>query len=212
MRRIRLSTLALAAGACIALAAAIACELEHRGYPKRLAGLTPLRVSIAEAENVRSSFTAVWSERHYVALVFPGNVDIEMATALDQAISAVGRANQGATRFDFDWRVLEGAVEVGRGSGQTNPTSSFGSRERGLGFGEFPALAGHTYELEVRRGPGFEQFLRATPVVEIGVNSPGPSLGLPLIQEFARPLAGIFAVVGLGLLTGAVLTARERAG
>lgn len=32
------------------------------------------------------------------------------------------------------------------------PTGSFGSREQGLSFGEFQAVAGHVYQVQVRAG------------------------------------------------------------
>ena len=85
MTRINLGTLALGAASVVAFVAAIACELDYQRYPEQLAGLTPLRVSMAGADTVRGSFTAVWSEPHYVALVFPGSVDTEIAAALHHA-------------------------------------------------------------------------------------------------------------------------------
>ncbi len=62
--------------------------------------------------------------------------------------------------------------------------SAFGSREQGLTFGEFPAIEGRTYQLEARPGTAFEKWARTEPVLQVGVNVPGPSLGLPLVKEF----------------------------
>jgi hypothetical protein len=85
----------------------------------------------------------------------------------------------------------------------------FGSSERGLIFGEFPAVAGHTYALEAWPGTAFEPWARANPTIEIGVNVPGPSIGLPWVKEFGRPIAIILAIFGLMFLSGAVWTARR---
>lgn len=144
-----------------------------------------------------------------IALVFPSNVDPETAALLSQAESTIGGVRENAIHFDFDWRVLEGGVEVGRGSGRARPTGGFGSGERGLVFGEFPAAAGHTYELEARSGSGFESWVRANPMIEVGVNVAGPSVGLPFVKEFSRPIAFILAIAGLMFLCGAVWTVKK---
>lgn len=111
MTRPTIKTLALAIPALVLLAAAVACEIDHRNYPKQLAGLTPVRVPMSTSEPVRASFPAVWSERHCVALVFPPNVDQEMAALLRRASDSMGSRNV-AVSFDFDWQVHEGGVEV----------------------------------------------------------------------------------------------------
>ena len=193
MPRVRIATVALSGLSFVFLAAAAACEFEYRQYPVQLAGLTPLRVSMATSEPVRASFTAVWSERHYLALVFPPNVDLETAALLTQAASTVGATRAEIVRFDFDWRVRENAIEVARGSGRAHPTGAFGSGERGLQFGEFPAVAGRTYAVEATPGASFQAWTRASPSIEVGVNSAGPSVGLPWVKEFSRPIAIILA-------------------
>jgi hypothetical protein len=186
------------------------CEIEHRRYPTLLAGLVPLRATLGAGETLRASFTAVWSEPHYVALVFPANVDREIGATVERLASAVGRLDQSAPKVEFGWRILLAGREVGRGTGEAVPTAAFyRSGETSLAFGQFPADAGHTYELEVRQGPGFEPFVRAVPMIEIGVNSPGPSLGLAWANEFDRPLAGLLAILGLALFASAVWTTRR---
>ena len=168
---------------------------------------------MAESETVRASFTAVWSEPHYVALVFPANVEPEIKAALDRLALSLGGPSQNTPQLDFDWRVVSASTEVGRGSGRERPTRAFfGSLETGLAFGGFAVNAGQTYELEVRRGPAFEPFAHAVPLIEVGVNSPGPSLGLLWVKEFSRPIAVILAAVGLAFLGGAAWSMRERAG
>jgi len=209
MAKVKLATVSLGGLSLVLLAAAAVCEYEYRRYPVQLAGLTPLRVSIATSAPVRASFTAVWSEPHYVALVFPSNLDPETAALLFQAESTIGSTRENAVHFDFDWRVLEGAIEVGRGSGRGRPTGGFGSGERGFTFGEFLAVAGHIYELEARPGTAFESWARANPLIEVGVNVAGPSIGLPWVEEFSRPIAFILAIFGLMFLGGAVWTGRR---
>ena len=209
MARISLGTIALGGLSFVLLAAAAACEFEYRQYPLQLAGLTPLRVSMAKWEPVRESFTAVWSEPHYVALVFPSNVDLEIAAVLAQAASAVGSTREGTVQFDFDWRVREGAIEVAKGSGRAHPTGAFGSGERGLEFGEFPAVAGHTYSVEAIPGAAFKAWTRAAPSIEVGVNSAGPSIGLPWVKEFSRPSAIVLEIFGLAFLGGFIWAIRR---
>ena len=215
MRRVSIATVTLGSLSLVFLAAAAACEFKYRQYPVRLAGLTPLRVSMATMEPVHASFTAVWSEPHYVALVFPSNVDQETVASLARAASLVGARTEQAIQFDFDWRVREGAIEVARGSGRGRPTSAFGptsalgSGERGLAFGEFPAVAGHTYAFEATPDTAFQAWTHAAPSVEVGVNSAGPSVGLPWEKEFSRPLTIILAGLGLTFLGGAIWTIRR---
>ena len=205
MLRPNIGSMALGVLSLVFLAAAASCELQYRQYPAKLAGLTPVRVAIASGP-VRTSFTAVWSEPHYVALVFPANVDPEIATMLDQATDTVGAVRENPVHFDFDWEVREGATEVGRGSGRSRLTGSFGSGVRGFMFGDFPAVVGHVYQLEARPGPAFQTWAAAKPLIEVGVNSASPSIGLPLVKEYSRPIAVMLAILGFTFLGGAVWT------
>ena len=209
MTRPNIATVTLAILAFVFLAAAVACELEYRSYPAQLAGLTPLSVPMSASEPVRASFAAVWSEPHYVALVFPRDVDSETAALLRQASDAVGAVKESAVHFDFNWQVHEGALEVGRDEGRARPTGSFGSLEQGLEFGEFPAVAGHVYQIEIRPGPDFGAWARAQPVIEVGVNTASPSVGLPWVKDLARLLELIFASFGLIFMGGAIWTMRR---
>jgi hypothetical protein len=210
MGRIQIKTIVLGVGGVLAFSAALSLEVERREYPARLAGLVPLRISMSQQNKatLRTSFTATWTEPHYVALVFPNNVgDLELV--LQRAESAVASQQQDGPQFDFDWRALEGAIEVGRGSGRVKPTGSFGGRDRGLAFGEFPARAGHVYVIEMSRGPGFDRFPRTPPILEIGVNSAMPSIGLAWGRQFDGVVAWCFALLGVMLLGWAVLSYRK---
>jgi hypothetical protein len=181
MNRLRLKTIVLGIIGVLAIAAGLSFELDRREYRRRLAGLVPARLvlSVQDEARVRTSFTAAWTEPHYVALVFPDNLDNpELERVLDRAQEAVGSLQAGGPQFEFDWRALEGGIEVGRGSGRAKPTASFDARGRRLAFGAFPAHAGHVYVIEVSREAGFDRFLRIRPVLEIGVSSAGPSIGL----------------------------------
>jgi hypothetical protein len=161
-------------------------------------------------EPVREQFTAVWNERHYVALVFPKTDNAEITASIREASSNVGAFKESGVHFDFDWQVLDGAVEVGRGSGRTRPASAFGSSEaQGLAFGEFQAVAGRKYQVEARPGPSFGQWSQAKPLLEVGVNSPHPSIGLAITKELDRPIALVFASFGLLFLGGAIWTSKK---
>ena len=213
MARAGIATVSLAGIGCLLLVAAIACESEFRQYPAKLAGLTPVRVPIATNQVLRTSFKAVWSEPHYVALVFPSDVDPESAQLLAQANRSVGAARENPVPFDFDWRAFEGGTEVGQGSGRARPTGAFAlagaSGRQGLGFGEFQVIAGRTYDLELRSGPAFDRFARLGPMIEVGVNTAGPSVGLPWVKEFSRPVAIVLASFGLLFLAGAIWTFKK---
>jgi hypothetical protein len=58
--------------AVAAFAAAVSLFVERSRYPYYFAGLTPVRVSLADTRgsDVVASFEAVWSEPHYVAVIF----------------------------------------------------------------------------------------------------------------------------------------------
>src|SRR5436309_9158932 len=120
MSRIQIKATVLAVCAVLAFAAALSLELERREYQARLAGLVPLRIPLSQHNEaiLRASFTAVWTEPHYVALVFPDHVgDLELENFLQRAGTAVGSQQQDGPQLDFDWRTLEGPIEIGRGSG-----------------------------------------------------------------------------------------------
>jgi hypothetical protein len=106
--RSRLKTIVLGVCGILALAAALSSVVEQRAYPARLAGLVPLRIPLSQQDeaNVRTSFTAIWTEPHYVALVFPNNLgDLELESLLQRARSAVSSVRQeDGPQFDFDWR------------------------------------------------------------------------------------------------------------
>ena len=109
-------------------------ELGFRQSCLDFASLTPLRVSLAQQQDVfRCSFTAGWSVSHSVELVFPSSADVEMQALLEQVSSVSSRAS--APRFDFSWKVLEGSRQVGEGSGLNPITGSFGGGSYGLSFG-----------------------------------------------------------------------------
>ena len=203
-------TISLTGAAFVCLAVAAACELEFQQYPEKFAGLTPLRVPVEKSETVRASFKAVWSEPHYLALVFSSGTNPEVATLLDQASASVGSTKTIAIAFDFDWRAFEGTSEVGRGSGRNPLTGVFGTREHGgLMFGEFPVIAGKTYHVEIQPGPAFAPVVQLKPTMEVGVNRAGPSIGLPWVKEFSRPIAIILAALGLMFLSGAIWTMKK---
>ena len=212
MRRDSIATISLAGVAFTLFAVAVACELEFRRYPTLLAGLTPVQVPLAKGEVTRASFEAVWSEPHYLALVFPSDQDPEAASLLSQAASSVGSAKVDVIPFDFEWRAFEGASEVGRGSGRSRPIGAFGSGGHGLMFGEFLVHAGRTYDVEVRLGTSFERMAPMRPMIEVGVNKPGPSLGLPWVKSLSRPVAAILGACGLLFLGGAIWTIKKRTG
>jgi hypothetical protein len=213
MSRTRIKTIVLGVCGLLALAAALSLEAERREYSARFAGLVPLRIPLSQQDEarLRTSFTATWTEPHYVALVFPNNVgDLELESVLQHARSAVGSVRQDdGPQFDFDWRAFEGAIEVGRGSGRIKPTGSFGVRDRGLAFGEFPARAGHLYVIEVSRGPGFDRFLRTPPILEIGVNSAMPSIGLAWGRQFDGAVVWCLGLLGVILVGWALVSYRK---
>ena len=125
MHGIPIKTIVLGTSGVIALALALSFEVERREYPARLAGLTPLRIPLSQQNEatLRRSFTAAWTEPHYVALVFPNNVgDLELESVIQRAESAVGSTDRDRPQFDFEWRAAEGAIEVGHGSGRVGPT------------------------------------------------------------------------------------------
>jgi hypothetical protein len=196
----------------ISLAATLACEFERRQYPVKFQGLMPLQVALPpDGQQLRASFTAVWSAAHAVALSFPRELsDPELERLIAQAGSGFGSARP---LFDFEWRVLEGTVEIGRGTRPRLATgASYGTRNS-LDFGEFPAEAGRTYVVELTTGPDFDRFMVAQPWLEVGVNEAGPSIGLALEREFVVPVEVFFGVVSLVLLSWAiVVTRRSRPG
>lgn len=209
MPRLPVATISLAGVGLILLGAAAACELEFRRLPALMAGLQPLSAPMAESGLTRASFKAVWSEPHYVALIFADQQAPETTALLAQAGSAAGISGTSVVPFDFEWRALEGTREIGRGSGQKGPVGSFGGTEPGLLFGEFPVRAGRTYDVELRTGPAFDRWASAKPQLAVGVNVPGPSLGLPWTEALNRPIAGIFAAMGLLFLGGAIWTMKR---
>ena len=207
MFRPKWRVVALLLPALAAFAAAISCELDARNHASRAAGLTPLEVPLTPTSDstLRRTFTTGWSALHEVELLFPGNVDAKVVALLEPIVSF----NDAHQFFDADWRVFEAGKEVGRGSGREPLSSISGtSQSRGFGFGKFPALAGHTYEIEFRRGPGFGVLLTASPVMAVSVGEAGPSIGLAWSAGLGRPMAFIFVVIGLGLSLGAVFVAR----
>jgi len=207
--RVSVGTIALGVCSAVLFTVAASCEHEYRQYPVKLAGLTPLHLAMPANESVHAQFTAIWSEPHYVALVFPKTVDTKLSALLHHAANNVGADQENTVHFDFDWRILEGAIEIARGSGRMRPISSFGSDETALAFGEFRAVAGHVYQLEARPGPSFEKWAATQPSLEVGVHSPGPSLGLPWVKEFNRPIAIVLASLGLLFLGGAWWTSKK---
>jgi hypothetical protein len=208
MGTIRPRTIVLVSASLVALAAATSCEIEYRRYPTLFAGLTPLRVPL-RSERIRASFTAVWSEPHYVALVVRNNVDPEVDSLIDRLASSVGSASQNVEQLDFDWRVLSAGIELGRGTGRERPTGAFYGGEAGLQFGRFLAKADRIYELEVRQGAELGVLARAEPTIEVGVDSPGPSLGLRWVKDLNRPLAVALTLVALAFFAGALSTVRN---
>jgi hypothetical protein len=149
---------------------------------------------------------SAWSTSHYVALVFPNDVDPETEALLKRALDE--RGNRNRPSFDFVWKVFEGSAQVGEGSGHEASTGSFGIHA--LQFGEFPAQAGHTYVIEIRLGAEFDRFSRVSPELQIGVNEAGPSIGLAVERDLGAPIAVIAAVVGLTFLWCAIASLRPR--
>jgi len=209
MPRVPIATISLGSVAFVLFAAAAACEFQFRQLPALTAGLEPLRAPIVENGLTRASFKAVWSEPHYVALIFADQRNPEVTALLTQAGSAAGISGTNVVPFDFEWRALEGTREIGSGSGHNGPVGSFGGKEQGLLFGEFPVRAGRTYDVEFQPGPGFERWARARPVLAAGVNVPGPSLGLPWTQSLNRPVAGILVAMGVLFFAGAIWTMKR---
>lgn len=199
--------------AALALAVALSVKLEESQYPALLAGLTPLEVPLSTPPQAgfRAPFTAVWTERHWVALQFPANSgDLNIDLVLKRAEDTIGRVRDEQPKFDFQWRVLEGSTVIGRGSGDQRPTGWFGgSGTRGFEFGDFPAKAGHMYVLEASFGPDFERFLRAGPSIQIGVAAATASVGLALGHSLAPAVQYSFVVVGLIFLGCAVMVSRK---
>ncbi len=193
----------LAGCATLAFAAAASAKVEQWRYPTLLAGLTPLRVPLAASSGaeVQASSKAIWTEPHYVALVFPATTrDPETEKVLGLARDAVGSLQQAGPLFDFEWRVLEGSAVIGRGSGHQKPLGAFGGPSLGLQFGVFPARAGHVYVVVASLGPEFERLLLASPQLEVGVASALPSVGLAWGRGSDTAVVWFFAFVGLVFL------------
>ena len=87
MRRFRRFPIGLWAVTVLVLAAALSCEIQRRRYPVYYAGLVPVQVALPEGRSdLRVSFTAVWSEPHYVALSFPRDIpDPDLARTIAEA-------------------------------------------------------------------------------------------------------------------------------
>jgi len=210
-KKLKIVLLYIAAAAASGIAAS--AKVEQWRYPTLLAGLTPLRLPLeaSAGSELRSRFQVTWNEPHYVALVFPattGNPDIDRTINL-AAHSPLSRED--APVFDIQWRVVEGSTVIGQGSGNQMPTAVFGGGfSRGLVFGQFPARNGRLYQVEASWGPNFERFLSASPILEVGVFSASPSVGLAWGRELDGPVAYSFALVGVVLLVfGLVLSTRK---
>ena len=207
MRRIRISTVVFGFLAFVALGVAIGCEYGRRTHDARMASMTPLRMALPQdKEGFREAFTAGWSTSHYVALVFPNDIDTETKALLKRAWDE--RLNLNRPRFDFFWKVFEGSTQVGQGSGHDASTGVSGTHD--LQFGEFPAQARHTYVIEVRLGPGLDRFSGASPELAISVNEASPSIGLAIERDLGGPVALIAALVGLTFLGCAIASLRPR--
>ena len=205
--------LCLSAGLCFAIALAAAYEA-HRDPSALLNGLTPVRVpmSVQHRDGLRATFTAVWTEPHYVAIDFPRPIgDPDVDELVQRAESFIGHSRGPVASFDFDWQMFEGPVVIGHGSGREGPTGSFPSAERlGLMFGTFPAQTGRTYRVQILPGPNFERVLRVSPTLEVGVASATASVGLAFSRAFAVPIGQVFALLGSGCLLAAVFVHRKR--
>jgi len=197
----------------LALAAAVLIELDERRYPAMFAGLTPLEVPLSTPlkASLRAPFTAVWTERHEVALVFHADTtDLGVSRILARAELFVTERGE-PPNFDFEWRVLEGSKIVGQGPREHRPTGWFGvSGARGYTFGgDFPAEAGHTYILEASFGPDFQRFLPAAPSIQVGVAAASASVGLALNHGRAPIFQYSFGFLGLFFVAWAAILSRK---
>jgi hypothetical protein len=165
-------------------------------------GLVPLKEPLASS-GVRSSFVAVWSEPHAVAVALPAPSGIaEVDAFVQRATDRVGY-NEDRPPFDMTWRAYEKGLLVGSGSGRSGASGvSFGHGFRDFVFGTFPATAGRTYEVVVEVGPGFAPLLGASPWVEVRVATATASVGLALGRSLAGTigwLAGALGAVALAI-------------
>jgi len=183
----------------LALVVAFLLRVDEARYPALVAGLTPVRVALKASTNPdRASFTPIWSEPHYVAVVFPlRGAAPDTDAIVDRAQHAVGPNQDAMPAFDFGWRVLEEATVIQEWSSRQKPTGIFGGPNRGFIFGEFPAHAGHVYSVETFLGPDFDKFLAATPLLEVGVASASTSVGLAWGRDLYTPAVSIFGLVGV---------------
>ena len=74
---------------------------------------------------------------------------------------------------------------------------------------EFPARAGHLYVIEMQRRPGFDRFLRTSPIFEIGVNSAMPSIGLAWGRQFDGTVVWCLGILSVMLLGWAIVSHRR---
>jgi len=93
----------------LALVVAFLLRVDEARYPALVAGLTPVRVALKASTNPdRASFTPIWSEPHYVAVVFPlRGAAPDTDAIVDRAQHAVGPNQDAMPAFDFGWRVLK---------------------------------------------------------------------------------------------------------
>jgi len=198
-RRVRVVALYAAAGALIGMAGSIAVEDNARLW----AGLTPLTQPLT-ARGVHSSFVAVWDEPHEIIVTVPAPSGIpEVDAFVASAAEHIGY--QERPSFDLEWRVRQGEVLVGSGSGRSGAQGlQFGDRSRGFTFGTFPVKAGSTYDVAVDVGPGLRPLLHAAPSVEVGVAAATTSVGLALGESFREMAAWLIGAIGVGVLAAAL--------
>ncbi len=216
MARRAIAFWALIVFAVLAFTASVDFFVNWSQYQYLLAGLTPLRMPVPDTRGSEfaASFEAVWSEPHYVALVFDArHASPELADLFARAHADVGSLLPQRAAFDFEWRVVDGETVVGRGTGRARVAGESGTeRDLGFIFGEVRLRAGRRYRLIMSPGATFSSLFPASPVVEVGVARPGPSLGLALGRDIDGPACVVCALLAFVSLLAAWVVRRRGQG
>ena len=156
----------------------------------------PLQIPI-RGNPTFGTFRSGWSEPHFVGFRLTRR-DSKVVDSVEQLASALVGSKVTKPNFDITWRVYHNDSLLAQGSGRDPLSGIFGAT---IGIGLFRAKSQQVYRVEACLGPDFMQIMQGEPVLEVGVATAAPGVGIALakaLSKLLRQVAGwVWVLIGM---------------